>query len=61
MTPDSASEYEIDTSVEPVHFPDPFKLVENELKPFSDSISELVSTDQPILSMAAKVSNRGER
>eukprot|EP00814_Leptocylindrus_danicus_P019528 CAMPEP_0116011890 /NCGR_PEP_ID=MMETSP0321-20121206/4819_1 /TAXON_ID=163516 /ORGANISM="Leptocylindrus danicus var. danicus, Strain B650" /LENGTH=564 /DNA_ID=CAMNT_0003481173 /DNA_START=630 /DNA_END=2324 /DNA_ORIENTATION=+ len=34
--------------------PDPFKLVENELKPFSDSISELVSSDQPILSMAAK-------
>lgn len=34
--------------------PDPFKLVEKELKPFSDSISELVSSDQPILSMAAK-------
>jgi len=34
--------------------PDPFKLVESELKPFSDSISELVSSDQPILSMAAK-------
>ena len=34
--------------------PDPFKLVENELKPFSESISELVSSDQPILSMAAK-------
>lgn len=34
--------------------PDPFKLVEKELKPFADSISELVSTDQPILSMAAK-------
>jgi len=29
-------------------------LVEKELKPFSDSISELVSNDQPILSMAAK-------
>mmetsp|Transcript_36586 Transcript_36586/g.53734 ORF Transcript_36586/g.53734 Transcript_36586/m.53734 type:complete len:561 (+) Transcript_36586:117-1799(+) len=34
--------------------PDPFKLVESELKPFSDSIKELVSSDQPILSMAAK-------
>ena len=34
--------------------PDPFKMVEKELKPFADSISELVSTDQPILSMAAK-------
>jgi geranylgeranyl pyrophosphate synthase len=34
--------------------PDPFMLVENELKPFSDSIKELVSSDQPILSMAAK-------
>eukprot|EP00588_Corethron_pennatum_P004667 CAMPEP_0194298018 /NCGR_PEP_ID=MMETSP0169-20130528/59928_1 /TAXON_ID=218684 /ORGANISM="Corethron pennatum, Strain L29A3" /LENGTH=503 /DNA_ID=CAMNT_0039047951 /DNA_START=326 /DNA_END=1837 /DNA_ORIENTATION=+ len=34
--------------------PDPFKMVESELKPFSDSISELVSSDQPILSMAAK-------
>ncbi|MGK3744613.1 MAG: geranyl diphosphate synthase [Bacillariaceae sp.] len=34
--------------------PDPFKMVEQELKPFSDSIKELVSTDQPILSMAAK-------
>lgn len=34
--------------------PDPFKMVEKELKPFSDSIKELVSTDQPILSMAAK-------
>merc|ERR1719287_249280 len=34
--------------------PDPFKMVEKELKPFSDSIQELVSTDQPILSMAAK-------
>ncbi|KAL3810758.1 hypothetical protein ACHAXA_011003 [Cyclostephanos tholiformis] len=34
--------------------PDPFKLVEKELQPFSDSIKELVSTDQPILSMAAK-------
>jgi geranyl diphosphate synthase len=29
-------------------------MVEQELKPFSDSIKELVSTDQPILSMAAK-------
>lgn len=29
-------------------------MVEKELKPFSDSIKELVSTDQPILSMAAK-------
>ena len=35
-------------------FPDPFKLVEKELQPFSDSIKELVSSDQPILSMAAK-------
>mmetsp|Transcript_22441 Transcript_22441/g.64446 ORF Transcript_22441/g.64446 Transcript_22441/m.64446 type:complete len:525 (+) Transcript_22441:145-1719(+) len=34
--------------------PDPFKMVEKELKPFSDSIKELVSTDQPVLSMAAK-------
>ena len=34
--------------------PDPFKLVQKELQPFSDSIKELVSTDQPILSMAAK-------
>ncbi|EEC45328.1 predicted protein, partial [Phaeodactylum tricornutum CCAP 1055/1] len=31
-----------------------FKLVEKELQPFSDSIKELVSSDQPILSMAAK-------
>ena len=35
-------------------FPDPFKMVESELQPFSDSIKELVSSDQPILSMAAK-------
>lgn len=34
--------------------PDPFNMVEKELQPFSDSIQELVSTDQPILSMAAK-------
>jgi len=34
--------------------PDPFKLVEKELQPFAESIKELVSTDQPILSMAAK-------
>jgi len=34
--------------------PDPFKLVEDELRPFAESISELVSSDQPILSMAAK-------
>mmetsp|Transcript_30996 Transcript_30996/g.65824 ORF Transcript_30996/g.65824 Transcript_30996/m.65824 type:complete len:541 (-) Transcript_30996:378-2000(-) len=34
--------------------PDPFKMVEKELQPFADSIKELVSTDQPILSMAAK-------
>lgn len=34
--------------------PDPFKMVEKELQPFSDSISELVASDQPILSMAAK-------
>ena len=52
---DTLADFVIDENVEPVHLPDPFKLVENELKPFSDSISELVSTDQPILSMAAKV------
>jgi len=34
--------------------PDPFKMVEKELKPFADSISELVSNDQPVLNMAAK-------
>jgi geranylgeranyl pyrophosphate synthase len=34
--------------------PDPFQIVEKELQPFSDSIKELVSSDQPILSMAAK-------
>jgi geranylgeranyl pyrophosphate synthase len=34
--------------------PDPFDMVEKELQPFADSIKELVSTDQPILSMAAK-------
>jgi geranylgeranyl pyrophosphate synthase len=34
--------------------PDPFRMVEKELQPFSDSIKELVSSDQPILSMAAK-------
>ena len=34
--------------------PDPFAMVEKELQPFSDSIKELVSSDQPILSMAAK-------
>mmetsp|Transcript_38279 Transcript_38279/g.67187 ORF Transcript_38279/g.67187 Transcript_38279/m.67187 type:complete len:512 (+) Transcript_38279:209-1744(+) len=34
--------------------PDPFQMVKEELQPFSDSIQELVSTDQPILSMAAK-------
>jgi geranylgeranyl pyrophosphate synthase len=34
--------------------PDPFNMVEKELQPFSDSIKELVSSDQPILSMAAK-------
>jgi len=34
--------------------PDPFAMVEKELQPFSDSIKELVSTDQPVLSMAAK-------
>jgi len=34
--------------------PDPFSMVEKELQSFSDSIKELVSTDQPILSMAAK-------
>ena len=31
-----------------------FNTVEKELKPFADSISELVSSDQPILSMAVK-------
>jgi geranylgeranyl pyrophosphate synthase len=36
------------------HLPDPFQIVEKELQPFSDSIKELVSSDQPILSMAAK-------
>eukprot|EP00538_Stauroneis_constricta_P000727 CAMPEP_0119555048 /NCGR_PEP_ID=MMETSP1352-20130426/7370_1 /TAXON_ID=265584 /ORGANISM="Stauroneis constricta, Strain CCMP1120" /LENGTH=537 /DNA_ID=CAMNT_0007601743 /DNA_START=469 /DNA_END=2082 /DNA_ORIENTATION=- len=36
------------------NLPDPFKMVEKELQPFSDSIKELVSSDQPILSMAAK-------
>ena len=34
--------------------PDPFKMVEKELQPFAESIKELVSSDQPILSMAAK-------
>jgi geranylgeranyl pyrophosphate synthase len=34
--------------------PDPFQMVEKELQPFADSIKELVSSDQPILSMAAK-------
>jgi len=34
--------------------PDPFAMVRDELQPFSDSMSELVSTDQPILSMAAE-------
>jgi len=34
--------------------PDPFKMVEKELKPFAASISELVSSDQPVLNMAAK-------
>merc|ERR1712151_1249210 len=34
--------------------PDPFKMVEKELKPFAESISELVSNDQPVLNMAAK-------
>jgi geranylgeranyl pyrophosphate synthase len=34
--------------------PDPFEMVEKELRPFADSIKELVSSDQPILSMAAK-------
>lgn len=41
-----------DTDIETL--PDPFKMVEEELQPFSDSIKELVSSDQPILSMAAK-------
>lgn len=35
-------------------FPNPQQRNFPELKPFSDSISELVSSDQPILSMAAK-------
>jgi geranylgeranyl pyrophosphate synthase len=43
-----SGKFEIET------LPDPFKMVEKELQPFSDSIKELVSTDQPILSMAAK-------
>jgi len=34
--------------------PDPFKMVEKELQPFSESVKELVSSDQPLLSMAAK-------
>jgi len=34
--------------------PDPFKMVEKELEPFAASISELVSSDQPVLNMAAK-------
>jgi len=34
--------------------PDPCQIVEKELQPFADSIKELVSNDQPILSMAAK-------
>jgi geranyl diphosphate synthase len=34
--------------------PDPFQIVEKELQPFADSIKELVASDQPILSMAAK-------
>jgi geranylgeranyl pyrophosphate synthase len=45
---------EKDTKKKIESLPDPFKIVEKELKPFSDSISELVSSDQPILSMAAK-------
>lgn len=34
--------------------PDPFKLVSAELAPFSDNIKELVETDHPVLSKAAK-------
>mmetsp|Transcript_10036 Transcript_10036/g.16240 ORF Transcript_10036/g.16240 Transcript_10036/m.16240 type:complete len:405 (+) Transcript_10036:235-1449(+) len=33
---------------------DPFALVKNDLVPFSDNIKELVETDHPVLSMAAK-------
>jgi geranylgeranyl pyrophosphate synthase len=44
----------IDGNLKVETLPDPFKMVEKELQPFSDSISELVSSDQPILSMAAK-------
>eukprot|EP00550_Attheya_septentrionalis_P011285 CAMPEP_0198302444 /NCGR_PEP_ID=MMETSP1449-20131203/55168_1 /TAXON_ID=420275 /ORGANISM="Attheya septentrionalis, Strain CCMP2084" /LENGTH=548 /DNA_ID=CAMNT_0044004787 /DNA_START=51 /DNA_END=1697 /DNA_ORIENTATION=+ len=44
----------IDGKIKIETLPDPFKMVEKELQPFSDSISELVSSDQPILSMAAK-------
>lgn len=48
-------DYILDTNKIPTHLPDPFALVEKEIKPFSDSISSLVSNDQqPVLSMAAK-------
>lgn len=46
--------YDLRSSSQMSSLPEPFKLVEGELQPFSDSIAELVSSDQPILSMAAK-------
>lgn len=52
-TKDSLEGMQIE-NVEPEKLPDPFKMVEKELQPFADSIKELVSSDQPILSMAAK-------
>ncbi|CAM9622745.1 unnamed protein product, partial [Discosporangium mesarthrocarpum] len=33
---------------------DPFKLVRDDLSPFTDTIQDLVDTDSPVLSMAAK-------
>mmetsp|Transcript_5877 Transcript_5877/g.8828 ORF Transcript_5877/g.8828 Transcript_5877/m.8828 type:complete len:406 (-) Transcript_5877:57-1274(-) len=41
---------------QPMPFPavDPFALVKDDLAPFSDSIKELVDTQHPVLSMAAK-------
>ena len=47
--------YDLRSKGQMEQLPEPFKLVEGELQPFSDSIAELVSSDQPILSMAAKV------
>mmetsp|Transcript_24654 Transcript_24654/g.51205 ORF Transcript_24654/g.51205 Transcript_24654/m.51205 type:complete len:531 (+) Transcript_24654:233-1825(+) len=46
--------YDLRSKGQMEQLPEPFKLVEGELQPFSDSIAELVSSDQPILSMAAK-------